>query len=295
MANIYLTLFVILILAYLATLLCRKIGIPRVVGQMSVGILILAVPFLSGALIDTDTLGALGIFANIGIVLLFFFVGLEINFREFKKSFKNSEIISLLHTIVPLSMGFLVSYYIFGFDVAASLVIGIALAVSAEGIAVDFLQEANQLKKPLGKLVITIGALDDMNQFALLTIFFLFIGTAGGISLESLLIGVVLLIIAMVAVKMALEKSTVLYKKHRSEATLFMGALIIIFLFGYLTDSIGIGASIGALVAGMLVRQSLLTGKIRNVWEEHEIVRMVNTVAFGLFVPLFFVCTSEQL
>ncbi len=289
MANVYLVMFVLLVLAYIVSLVCKKLRIPRVVGQIAVGILIAAIPFVYNGLIDPATLDMLAGYANIGIVMLFFFVGLEIDIKDVKKDLKVSEAISLLNTLIPLTVGYLTSHYLLGIDEVASLIIGVALSVSAQSIAIDFLEEAGKLKTRIGKLIVVAGTVDDINEFVLLTILFLFIGTATGVTLDSLLTGIVLFAVVMAITKVALEKSTVIYRKHHAETTLFMGALIVIFLFGYLTDFIGVGATIGAMLAGMLVRRSLLSGKTRNIWEEHEIVRTVNTVAFGLFVPLFFI------
>ena len=52
---------------------------------------------------------------------------------------------------------------------------------------------------------------------------------------------------------------------------------------------LGISSLIGALVAGMLVRQTLLTGTERKPWRKNEISHAIHIISFGFLIPLFFV------
>src|SRR3989338_5873831 len=80
-----------------------------------------------------------------------------------------------------------------------------------------------------------------------------------------------------------------IFEKDKSQATLFMGALIIVLLMAYLSELLGIGSLIGALIAGILVRQTLLTGEDRKPWRKNEISHSIHMVSFGFLIPLFFV------
>ena len=79
------------------------------------------------------------------------------------------------------------------------------------------------------------------------------------------------------------------FEKEKSKSALFMGALIIVLLMSYLSELFGISSLIGALIAGILVRQTLLSGEDRRPWEKNEISHSIYIISFGFFIPLFFV------
>ncbi|TSC64211.1 MAG: Na(+)/H(+) antiporter, partial [Microgenomates group bacterium Gr01-1014_93] len=80
-----------------------------------------------------------------------------------------------------------------------------------------------------------------------------------------------------------------IFEKEKSKSTLFMGALIIVLLMSYLSELFGIGSLIGALIAGILVRQTLLSGEDRKPWRKNEISHSIHIISFGFLIPLFFV------
>ena len=88
--------------------------------------------------------------AEIGIVLLFFFVGLNINLKDFKKNIKESALVTLFKSLLPLLFGFLISKFIFGFDVITSLIIGVVLSATSQVISINLLDELGYLKTKIG-------------------------------------------------------------------------------------------------------------------------------------------------
>ena len=85
-------------LAYFLAEIVKKLGLPRVVGQISAG-LILGIPLIRKYLSATDNLEILSFLANLGIVLLFYYVGLETDFRTVTKNIQQSVLISLFKII----------------------------------------------------------------------------------------------------------------------------------------------------------------------------------------------------
>ena len=75
-----LAVLVSLALAFFFSELLRKFGIPRVIGQISAGI-ILGIPIIKDYLFPPVTLSSFEDLAYIATILLFFFVGLEMNLR----------------------------------------------------------------------------------------------------------------------------------------------------------------------------------------------------------------------
>src|SRR3989344_5424599 len=120
MANPLFVILVALILAYALSEIFRYFNLPRVIGQILAGI-ILGIPMLKENLFTADITSTFGFLTNMGIILLFFFIGLEIHFAEFRRNFKESSLIAVFNTIIPLVTGYLVSILVFRLDNITSL------------------------------------------------------------------------------------------------------------------------------------------------------------------------------
>ena len=291
MVNTLFATLVALVLAYLLSEIFRHFNIPRVIGQILAGI-ILGIPILKSYFFNEEITSAFLFISNIGIILLFFFIGLEISFRDFRKNFKESSLIAIFNTSIPLVVGFLVGKYLFEFDNIASLIIGISVSVSSQAISLDILEEVKLLKSKIGNLIIASGTVDDV--FELLLISFLLIifhsAALGQLSFQKLIFDISVFLLIVIFSRISLIPFALkMFQREKSQATLFMGALIIVLLMAYLSELFGIGSLIGALIAGMLVRQTLLTGADRKPWKKHEISHSIYTISFGFLIPIFFV------
>src|SRR3989338_3625682 len=125
MANALLVILIALIAAYVFSEIFRRFGLPRVIGQILAGI-VLGATALSRFLFTEDITSAFSIITNIGIILLFFFVGLEINLKEFKRNFRESAHIAIFNTLIPLLAAFLAGKFLFGFSNLTSIILGIS-------------------------------------------------------------------------------------------------------------------------------------------------------------------------
>lgn len=287
--QILLLLFIALFLAYILSEICKHVfRVPRVVGQVVAGLLF-GLPMIKSALVG-DAAQLFEMLASIGIVLLFFFVGLEISLRDFRKYLSEASLISFFNTALPLAMGFAFSKWL-GFSDAVSAVIGICLAVSSQTIAVNFLDEAKMLKSKIGRLIVVTGAVSDILQVLLIGFVLSYLhASAFQTGPESFIFSFVAFVIAAIVFKLYIvPKFLQFFEEEHSAETMFTGGLIIALLLAALADVLGIGSLIGALIAGIIVRHILLTGETRKPWEEHALAHNVHIAAFGFFVPLFFV------
>ncbi len=291
MANGLLVTLIALVLAYAISEVFRHFGLPRVIGQILAGI-VLGIPVIKSWLFTDSILSTFSFITNIGIILLFFFVGLEINLREFKRNFKESSLIAIFNTLIPLGVGFLAGKYLFNLSNPVSLVLGISVSVSSQAISLDILEEAKLLKSRIGNLIIASGTVDDVFELLLISailILFHFVAL-GQASFQKLLLDILIFVLIVIISRLLIIPYAMrMFEKEKSQSTLFMGALIIVLLMSYLSELLGISSLIGALIAGILVRQTLLTGSERKPWRKNEISHSIHIVAFGFLIPLFFV------
>jgi len=293
MADGLLGLLVALSLAFFLGELAHRLGIARVVGQILAGVVLALGPLK--ALVDlggsTDWLSLL---ATVGAVLLFFFVGLEINLREFRKSLKPAFSVAVLNTAIPLIMGFALMRSL-GFSEPAALLVGMALAVSSVSASIDFLEELGLLRSKVGSFIVTSGTVDDVLELvltgAVLALLHADLRQAGT---PGLLTGIALFLI-LIAVFRAwlIPWALAFFEASQNRTAMLTGALIITLLMAFLGEFLGVGALIGAFLAGILIRHQLDVN-VRKPWEEHQLTHNIHTLAFGFFVPLLFVSIGYQ-
>lgn len=290
MISALLLVFISLGLAYLLAELVKKIGLPRVVGQIIAGV-ILGITVIKSALLGDTNVTVLSFLANLGVILLFYYAGLEMNLGAFTKNLKKSILVAVFNTVVPLSLGFVVMHYLLGFDALASLIVGIALSVSAQAVSLDILEELKLITTPLGRIIVSIGAVDDVFELLLVTSILSFLHSAleevtfTGLIYDLLLFLGIVIIVRLLVVPYILK----FFDHEKSTTARFTGALLILLLFATLAEALQLSSLIGALIAGMMVRQTIFKDKSIPNWEEHNIASSLHIIAFGFLIPLFFV------
>ncbi len=276
--------------AFILTEVCRKLKIPRAVGQMAAGIVL---GITLHAWFSPHNMDDFSFFADVGAVLMFFFVGLEINVKDIRHYVQTGMLIAIFNTFIPL-VASIVIMPLLGFDFITSAIIGICLAVSSQAAGVDFLEEMGLLHSRIGKLIVTAAAVDDFVEFILIAVVLSFIHSAiEQQSLTDILIGfVIYLALVLVFRYVVIPIFLKVLEDEKSESNMLLGSVVILFLVAVAGDIFGIGGLLGAFTAGVLIRHTLLTGKNRRPWEELKIAHMIRTISFGLFVPVFFIWTG---
>ncbi len=269
--------------------LFSRFKMPRGIGEISAG-LILGLPFFRELFFDSKGISLLSYFSDIGAILLLFFAGLKVNLKAFVKNFRVASGISFGNTTLPLFFGFLASRYIFGLGTGESLIVGIGLSVSAIALSLDVLEEFDMLKTKFGSLVISAGAVDDVYELGLITIAISFIEA---IALKAKLLGLlqnaVLFAGAVLLFRFAIVPLVLGVVEKRTETTLLMSGLILTLIMAALSKLLGFGTLTGAIISGMIIRQTLLRDVVHHrPWEAGHVSRNIHIIAFGFFVPLFF-------
>lgn len=290
-----LVLLIIISFAYAFGEICRLLKLPRVVGQIFAG-LVLGVPWLRGFMLTEQTIPFLNFLSQMGILLLFFFVGLQIDVRSFRKHLPEEIMVSAFNTAIPLLGGMFLFHYLFGLSWLASTIIGMCLAMSAAAVSIDVLDEMKMIKSRIGKIIMASGTIDDVVELVLISIVFAMMHISeGDVSTNAVLVDVGIFVVSIIALRyLVIPVLLKLFAAERTLTNLFTGAVVITLIMALVTQYLGLGAIIGALFAGIMVREILLTGKHRQPWEEHNMAKAIHIISFGLLVPIFFVWVGMQ-
>lgn len=263
---------VILLASKLAGDISVRLGQPSVLGKLLIGIVL--GPALLGVITSTDVLGEL---SQIGVILLMFIAGLETDIDEFKRTGKASAYVGIAGIIVPLSLGY-VAGSMMGLPALQSVFLGLLLSATSVSISVQALKEMGNLKSKEGTTILGAAVIDDV--LVIIALAFVMSLAGGDINLGM----VVLKKIAFFAIAIVLGWKVVpwalrMFAPLRVTESVISAGLIICFLYAFLAEYAGVAAIIGAYIAGVAI--SLTDYK-------HEVFEKVETIAYAVFVPVFF-------
>jgi Kef-type K+ transport system membrane component KefB len=278
-------LVIILLAAKAAGYLSTRLGQPSVLGEILVGILlgpslldILHLPFIQNEMLG-DTISEL---SELGVLLLMFLAGLELHMGELAGHRKVSALASLGGLLLTLGLGW-GSGRLFGLEETSAFLLGLALSATSVSVAARTLMELKILRSRVGLSLLGAAVVDDMLS---LLAFSVFLAIAGGSSgLAGLLWAA-----ARMAIFLALAVAFGLWVLPRlarltgrlaiSQGTLTL-AIVVLLVYGLASELVGgMAALIGAFLAGLMFARTPEKGAI-----EHG----MNSLAYGLFVPVFFI------
>ncbi len=184
--QVFLLIALMLLVAQLFGLIFKRLGIPPVLGEVTAGVFLGLLFFGKGALFPfladeqlENAKSVIAILAELGIILLLFQVGLEVDFKGLLRSGFWAAIVALLGAFMPFAGGFAVAYYLFNLSAAASLFIGGALTATSIGITVRVLTDLGKHKTEFAQIVLGAAVLDDILGVILLTAVYEFAKSGG--------------------------------------------------------------------------------------------------------------------
>lgn len=280
-----LTFFLIPIAAVIAPLLASAIGrvvtVPLIVFEIALGVII--GPSGLGWVQDGPVLES---FSQFGLAILFFMAGNEIDINAVRgRSGAKALRGWLLSAVIALAAGFLL-----GNSVEAAVIIAIALTGTALGTITPILRDAGLTSGPVGRALSAGGAMGEFLPLVAITVL---------LSGRSPLVGILTLLIFIAGAAWAFYASA---SKERPWLTKMVSAtlntsgqfairlvvLILAALVG-LALLLGVDFLLGAFIAGLLTRVVLrATSKV----EQEIIEKKLDAIAFGFFVPIFFITTG---
>ena len=265
----------------LAALFGRVAKVPLVVFEIFIGILI--GPSLLGWVEPTEFLKVL---SNLGLAMLFFMAGNEINFRAIKERRLNRAGTAWL---ISLGGGIVVGILLAPTP-AAGVFVGIALASTALGTLLPILRDAGELETPFGRAVTAIGAVGEFGPLLAISLFL-----SGRNLGSSAVVLVAFILIAGCAIWLS---SRARHKRlhqlvnltlHTSGQFAVRLVLAILALLVGLSIVFGLDMLLGAFAAGILWKVVISGAKP----EDRELVETkLEAVAFGFLVPVFFITTG---
>ena len=285
---------IIMILAGIVTLAFFKIRQPLIIGYLFAGMLIgplspLWAPFLSESANDTvgegigilSDIAALNVFAEIGVILLLFVIGIEFPFAKIRSIGKVAIGVGTLGLFMTLGLVFYVCTSM-GLAFMDSLFLAAALSISSTAIIVKVLEESGKIKKESSILVLGILIVEDVIAVILIASLES-IALVGNVSIEGIIAVVVVagvLIIGTFTVGIrTIPKLVDRVASAENREILLLAILGVCFGYSLLANVVGLSVAIGAFLAGVLIAES----------KSAEVSKILSSPIKDMFVAIFFV------
>ena len=284
----------IMIIGAVVTLAFFKIKQPLIIGYLFAGMLLGPLsPVWSWILPDgnpSQILGGVGIlsdisalnlFAEIGVILLLFVIGIEFPYAKIKSI--GREAVGIGSVGLFLTMG--VVYYAasaIGLEFMDALFIAAALSVSSTAIIVKLLEEMGRINKESSILVLGILIVEDIIAVILISSL-QSIALVGTVSLESVIV-IVLVAAGLIVGTFTIGTRVipplidrVAAAEHRE--ILLLGVLGLCFGYALFANIVGLSVAIGSFLAGVLVAES----------KSAEVAKLLSSPIKDMFVAIFFI------
>jgi Kef-type K+ transport system membrane component KefB len=291
--SLFLVLATMLVAAKLLGELAERIGQPAVLGELVAGVVlggsVLGVVPASGTAADV-----VRVFAELGVVLLLFEIGLETDLREMFRVGTASLSVAMVGVILPFALGFVFWAYVPHAAsggttdlTTAAVFVGATLTATSVGITARVLSDLSRMNTQEARIIIGAAVIDDVIGLVILTVVS---GMAAGASVSAFgilrisAVAVGFLVIAVLVGRFAVPRLFDLVVRMR------VRYVLLVFAFAFALGLSAVAAVAGsALIIGAFAAGIILSGT--NQFDTIE--REVRPVA-SIFAPIFFVSVGAS-
>ncbi len=274
-----------------------------VAALLGLGFLRLRQPPLVGFILAGIALGPTGfglisssgnvtLLAEMGVVVLLFFIGMELSVKAFTLSLRQALLVAGGQVAVALTAAVLIELMT-GATLAEGMILGFVAAMSSTVVAMKMLEDMDELRSETGRIAIGVLIAQDIAVVPMLIL----VSSLGGGEMD----------IASIAIKMVvaigLLAGLLWWFGHRSKLKipfsetmedkveiLALGALALCFSAAAVSGLAGMSPAYGAFLAGIVLGNSTLRSRVIPVIEPiQSVLLVVFFLSIGLLIDLSFV------
>jgi len=295
---------IVLVFARVLGEICRKYKQPAIIGEILAGV-ILGPTILQHYLPDLfkniflsvpRSYGAFDGLANIGIILLMFVAGFEVDLKQIRRDGKHALSISLTGIIFPFIVGFIAAWFFYqrifstgsNNQLITALFFGTALSITALSVITKILMDLDILRTKIGNLVVTSAMIDDFLGWILFSIIMQMMNTDKKQGSIMSIVFVLLFAVFMVTVvRWLINKLLSVANKNLKIGRVITLAICLCLISAIITEYLGVRAVFGAFLMGVAI------GDSEYFTERHKLILHQFTV--NIIAPLFFASIGLRL
>ncbi len=272
-----------LVLAGVASIIFSKLRLPAIIGYLATGIIITNVWS-----IPTGTAGdVVNILSDVGLVLLMFAIGMELNIKKLKQSGGFTIMVAAVQLPLMVLFGYIAGSLI-GLGLVESLFLGAIISGSSTAVCTVILRANKRIPKDTADTIILVTVMEDIGQVIILTMLspLLVGGVVSASSTIWLVAGIVVFMVAAIVLGLLVVPRFLDWVgEHFNQEILLITALGMCFGLALLSTFAGLSMAIGAFLMGLIASQCKDAHTI-----ERDVEPMKNT-----FMAIFFIDVGMQI
>jgi len=268
MHEVALDLFILLGGIWLVAITLRPLGLPTVMGELIVGVLV--GPAVLGLIEPSE---AIQLLAEMGIFFLMFHAGVETQPLEFYDALKRSVGVAVVGAIGPFTVSFGLAL-LFGLDYVGATFIGLTMTATAVVISLTSLKDLQLENTRVARVILACCVIDG---FITLIFFGLILGLLTGGAFEPVNVLLMLakvvgfLVVCLFVGRVVYPRLTLPFRSEGGKGFTFV--LLIAFAAGLLAEAIGLHMILGAYLAGLFFEDKVA---------HPNLVRIVKDRTYGI-------------
>lgn len=273
----------------------RRCGQPQVIGEMIAGVLLgpslfgLLWPGAQQFLFPPESIDTLYVFAQLGIGLYMFLVGVEFNTELFRSRIRSAVSVSLAGMLVPFIIGTALALWLTKVPglfseqtrpFEAVLFLGAAIAITAFPVLARIIQDRGLTGTALGTLVLAAGAINDAAAWCVFTIVLATSGGGAMVAVKAFAGGIgYALLMVLAGRKLLAPLGRLAEVEQRIGLDLLGVVLVLLMLAAWAMDAAGVHAVFGGFLLGTAMPRGFLT---------RELKRQLEPLSVVFLLPIFF-------
>ncbi|MFH0956973.1 MAG: cation:proton antiporter [Candidatus Aenigmatarchaeota archaeon] len=276
MLNPIIDIALLLFAAKVGGILFSKIKQPSIAGELIAGVVI--GPSILGLAAESALVTSV---SYLGLLFLILLVSLSIDWKTLEGNTEKLTWIEIVRVFGVFCLTFLAAE-LFAWDIYVTLVFGFVVALSSTAIVSRSLADMKQLGSAEGQTLMGLEVVDEVLAIVAAALLANVMGgaTIDPVNIITLILVVIGLFAGMSRVGFKLvNRFTSYIQKYGVQEALLGFTLLLAFLLGGLTESLGLASILGVFIAGMILSRSaqlpIITTKVKDIGE-------------SFFIPIFF-------
>jgi Kef-type K+ transport system membrane component KefB len=297
-AAFFIAVAIVMLAARFLGVLFARLGQPRVMGEVTAGILLgptllgKVAPAVEATIFPTDITPYIAVAANLGLIFYMFLVGLELDPAQLKGRVTRAAVISNGSVTFAMLLGISVAVPIYGLVgpdkpfVGFALFMGVTMSITAFPVLARILVERRMVKRPLGATALACAAMDDVTAWFLIALATAVAvgGGGGGVLVKIGLVVLFAIFMFTVIRRLLLRASTAFDEAGRVPAGWIVAIFAGVLASAFITEAIGIAIIFGAFIMGAVMP--------RHAGLTEDVTHRIEDFVVTLLLPLFFAATG---
>jgi Kef-type K+ transport system membrane component KefB/Trk K+ transport system NAD-binding subunit len=279
MHDVALDLLILLAGIWLIAVTLRPLGLPTIMGELIVGVVV--GPAVLGLVGPSD---AITLLAEIGIFFLMFHAGVETQALQFLDALKRSLGVAVVGAIVPFAVSFGVATA-FGLSRTAATFVGLTMTATAVVITLKTLKDLGLADTRVARVIIASCVIDDLLT---LVFFGVLIGVLSGGSFDPMdIVGTLVKVLAFFGGAALLggyiyPRLTLPFRTRGGKGFTFV--LLVAIAVGLFAEAIGLHMILGAYLAGLFFDEKVAHPNLVRAVADRSY-----GIAYSFLGPIFFI------